>query len=74
MIGGVISFALWLLGLLFKPKSAVQEGREAGIAEVQKDEAQNALKKITAAEVVRDNVRRLPAGKLRDDPGNLYRD
>lgn len=67
MIGAIVNIALWLFGVIFKPKVTTA-------ADVQRDEAQNALGKIKQADAIRDNVSSRPAGGLRDDPANLFRD
>lgn len=74
MIGAIGSFFVWLLGLFFKPASRDAEIKKSGATEVQKDEAENVLKKVIQADRIRDVVRGNPVGGLRDDEGNLYRD
>ena len=73
--GAVASGAvlLWLYRIFSEPKAA-ESARAGTIAEIQRDEAKRVLKSAVEAEAVRDDVRRKPAGELRNDAGNLYRD
>lgn len=74
MIGGIISFVLFILGLFTKKAPAFDQGHDAGATEVQKSEAVDALTKVKQADAIRDSVGRDTADRLRDDAGNLYRD
>lgn len=74
LIGAALGFVTWVLGLVFKPKPAFDQGRQAGATEVQKSETENALKRTVDADNMRDLVKRLNADELRADGGNLYRD
>lgn len=68
------SLVQYILGRIFPTLAKVDPVAEAQGQRDRADVLQKELDDVKSAEGIRDTVAVTPGDKLRDDPGNLYRD